>query len=256
MLNSKYFFIIPAVIFLLSVPPAPSTAFGATVDHSIFGGLLKSHVKGGQVSYTTFKEDEADLDRYLAHLEKVDPDRLDRAEQMAFYINAYNAWTIKLILDHYPGVKSIKDLGSLFKSPWKKKFVKINAKTIHLDNIEHDILRPVFKDPRIHFAVNCASRSCPPLLAEPFTGSNLERQLEEATISFINDPQSNFVKGGRLYVSRIFKWFGEDFNDDILGYFRSYARGELAKQIANAGKELKIEYLDYDWSLNDTASTS
>ena len=255
MVNTRYFFIIPAVIFI-SISPVLSLASGTTVDHSIFGTLLKSHVKDGQVSYSAFKKDEPDLDRYLVQLEKVDPDLLDRAEQMAFYINAYNAWTIKLILENYPGVKSIKDLGSLFQSPWKKKFVKLNAKTIHLDHIEHEILRPVFRDPRIHFAVNCASRSCPPLLDEPFTGPELERQLEDAAISFINDPQSNFIDGDRLYVSRIFKWFGEDFDNDILGYFRSYARGELAKQIAKAGKTLRIKYLDYDWSLNDTASSS
>lgn len=253
MLNTRFLYIIPMVIFV-SISPAPALASGTTVDHSLFGELLKSHVKEGMVSYSTFKSDEADLDRYLSVLEKVNPDQLDRAEQMAFYINAYNAWTIKLILRNYPGVNSIKDLGSLFKSPWKKKIVKLNAKTITLDNIEHDILRPVFKDPRIHFAVNCASKSCPPLVGEPFTGAKLERQLEDAAISFINDPQSNFVKGDRLYVSRIFKWFGEDFDNDILGYFRTYARGGLAAQIADSGKTLKIKYLDYDWSLNDTAS--
>jgi len=255
MVNKSYLYIIPMVI-LMSIAPSLSMASSTTVDHSIFGDLLKSHVKNGQVSYTTFKTDQSELERYLTLLEKVDPDQLDRAEQMAFYINAYNAWTIKLILDNYPGVNSIKDLGSLFKSPWKKKFVKINRKTITLDNIEHDILRPVFKDPRIHFAVNCASVSCPPLVDEPFTGVMLERQLEEATINFINDSQSNFIKGDRLYVSRIFKWFGEDFNNDVLGFFRSYAKGELAKQITNSGKTVKIKHLDYDWSLNDTATNS
>lgn len=255
MVSKRFFYIIPMVIFL-STSPAPSAASRAKVDHSLFGHLLKSHVIDGHVNYTTFKQDEADLDRYLAQLEKVNPDPLDRSEQMAFYINAYNAWTIKLILENYPGVSSIKDLGSLFQSPWKKKFVKINATTMTLDHIEHDILRPVYKDPRIHFAVNCASRSCPPLQAEPFTGADLERQLEEAAISFINDPRSTFIKGDRLYVSRIFKWFGEDFGNDILGYVRSYARGDLAKQIANSGKSLNIMYLDYDWSLNDTPPKS
>ena len=240
----------------MSIYPALSAVSGKTVDHSIFSILLKSHVKDGQVSYSTFKKDEANLDRYLSILEMVNPDQLDRAEEMAFYINAYNAWTIKLILNNYPGVKSIKELGTLFKSVWKKKFVKINSRTITLDNIEHDILRPVFKDPRIHFAVNCASISCPPLLDEAFTGAELERQLENAAIGFINDSRRNFVKGDKLHVSRIFKWFGEDFNNDILGYVRSYSRGELAKQIANSDKKLKIQYLEYDWSLNDTMSKS
>jgi hypothetical protein len=251
MVNKFFLHIIPIVVFVCVVP-ALSAESAITVDHTTYGKLLESHVKDGRVNYTTFKQDEADLDRYLAQLAAVDPEQLDRSEQMAFYINAYNAWTIKLILKNYPGVESIKDLGSLFQSPWKKKFVKINGKTMTLDNIEHDILRPVFKDPRVHFAVNCASISCPPLQDKPFTGADLERQLDAAAMSFINDPQSNFVRGDKLYVSRIFKWFGEDFGNDIPGYFRSHALGDLAKKMAKAGQKLKIQYLEYDWSLNDT----
>jgi len=249
MVNKRYFLTIPIVI-LATLFPALSALAGPTVDNTIYARLLKAHVVDGKVDYAGFKHDEADLDRYLAQLEKVKPDRLDRAEQMAFYINAYNAWTIKLILSHYPGVKSIKDLGSLFQSPWKKKFVKINGKTTTLDHIEHGILRPVFKDPRVHFAVNCASKSCPPLQDKPFTGADLDRQLDAATIHFINDPHSNFIKGDKLYVSRIFKWFGEDFGGDILGFFRTYARDGLAEQMAAAGDKLEVRYLGYDWSLN------
>jgi len=249
MVNKRYLFTI-AIVLLATLFPALSALAGMTVDNTLYGRLLKAHVIDGKVDYAGFKHDEADLDRYLAQLEKVNPDRLDRAEQMAFYINAYNAWTIKLILSHYPGVKSIKDLGSLFQSPWKKKFVKINGKTTTLDHIEHGILRPVFKDPRVHFAVNCASKSCPPLQDKPFTGADLDRQLDAATIHFINDPHSNFIKGDKLYVSRIFKWFGEDFGGDILGFFRTYARDGLAKQMAAAGDKLEVRYLGYDWSLN------
>jgi len=249
MVYKRYLFTIPIVIFA-TLFPALSALAGTTVDNTIYGRLLKAHVVDGRVDYAAFKQDEADLDRYLAQLEGVNPDRLDRVEQMAFYINAYNAWTIKLILSHYPGVKSIKDLGSLFQSPWKKKFVKINGETTTLDHIEHGILRPVFKDPRVHFAVNCASKSCPPLRDKPFTGADLDRQLDAATIHFINDPRRNFIKGDKLYVSRIFKWFGEDFGGDILGFFRTYARDGLAKQITDAGNRLEVRYLDYDWSLN------
>jgi hypothetical protein len=250
MVQERYFYIIPIVIFVI-LSPVLSAASGVTVDNAVYAGLLKAHVKDGRVDYTAFKKDEAILDRYLSQLEKVDPGQLDRAERMAFYINAYNAWTIKLILKNYPGVKSIKDLGSLFKSPWKKKFVRINGKTITLDNIEHDILRPVFKDPRVHFAVNCASVSCPPLKDKPFTGADLDRQLESAAIGFINDSHSNYIKGDTLYISRIFKWFKEDFGNDILGYVRAHARGDLAKRIADAGDKLEVKYLDYDWSLNN-----
>ncbi len=249
MVNKRCLFTIPIIVFATLFPALFALA-GATVDNTIYGRLLQAHVVDGKVDYAGFNRDEADLDGYLAQLEKVNPERLDRAEQMAFYINAYNAWTIKLILSHYPGVKSIKDLGSLFQSPWKKKFVKINGKTTTLDHIEHGILRPIFKDPRVHFAVNCASKSCPPLQDKPFTGADLDRQLEAATIHFINDPQSNFIKGDKLYVSRIFKWFGEDFGGDIRGFFRTYARGDLAKKMAAAGDNLEVRYLDYDWSLN------
>jgi hypothetical protein len=239
-----------SVIFAINAPL--SIWAQERVDHSIFGDLLKSHSKNGLVDYQGFKSDEKALARYLGVLEKVDPESLSRSEQMAFYINAYNAWTIKLILTKYPGVKSIKDLGTLFQSPWEKKFVKINGKDVSLDHIEHDILRPQFKDPRIHFAVNCASKSCPPLLGEPFTGTQLQRQLDGVTKSFINDPKSTFIKGDKLYVSRIFKWFGEDFGNDILGFVRSYAQGALAQNIGKGDKKLKIRYLDYDWSLNGT----
>jgi hypothetical protein len=239
-----------SVIFAINAPL--SIWAQERVDHSIFGDLLKSHSKNGLVDYQGFKSDEKALVRYLGVLEKVHPESLSRSEQMAFYINAYNAWTIKLILTKYPGVKSIKDLGTLFQSPWEKKFVKINGKDVSLDHIEHDILRPQFKDPRIHFAVNCASKSCPPLLGEPFTGTQLQRQLDGVTKSFINDPKSTFIKGDKLYVSRIFKWFGEDFGNDILGFVRSYAQEALAQNIGKGDKKLKIRYLDYDWSLNGT----
>lgn len=251
MIHRKYITVgIIAVIFAINTPI--SIWAQGRVDHSIFGDLLKSHVKNGQVDYQGFKNDEQELARYLGVLEKVDPESLGRSEQMAFYINAYNAWTIKLILTGYPGVKSIKDLGTLFQSPWKKKFVKINGEDVSLDHIEHDILRPQFKDPRIHFAVNCASKSCPPLLGEPFTGTELQRQLDGVTKNFINDPKSNFIKGDKLYVSRIFKWFGEDFGNDILGFVRSHAQGTLAQNISKGDNKLKIKYLDYDWSLNGT----
>lgn len=239
--------VIVAGLVLLAV--SAGTA-GEPVDHSAYGTLLEKYVHNGRVDYGGFKSDERRLDDYLVRMSEVDPALLDRAGQMAFYINAYNAWTIKLILNGYPGVKSIKDLGSLFQSPWKKKFVKLNGETVSLDHIEHDILRPRFKDPRVHFAVNCASVSCPPLLAEPYTGEKLNRQLDAVASNFINDGQSNFIDGDSLHASRIFKWFSTDFSDDIPGYIRSYARGDLAVQLEKLGESVKVKYLDYDWSLN------
>jgi len=222
----------------------------AGVDHVIFGNLLGKYAANGQVDYQGFKSEEKNLDAYLSQLEAVSVDSLGQKEKFAFYTNAYNAWTIKLILGGYPGIKSIKDLGSLFKSPWKKKFVKIHGETLTLDDIEHNILRPQFKDPRVHFAVNCASKGCPPLAASPYTGDKLDAQLDAATVAFINDPEKNRLEGNVLYVSRIFKWFSGDFNDDVLSFFLKYSNRTLKADLLRKGDDIKIQYLDYDWSLN------
>ena len=141
-----------------------------SINNNLYAYLLKQYVKNDRVDYEGFKKDEVKLDQYLDVLEKTDSKKLSRNEQFAFYINAYNAWIIKLVLSGYPGIKSIKDLGSFFQSPWKKKLCRIDGKTLTLDDIEHKILRPRFQDPRVHFAINCASKSCPPLLSDPYRG--------------------------------------------------------------------------------------
>jgi hypothetical protein len=229
------------------VTTAPSAR---VVDHGLYGRLLEKYVNKGIVDYGGILKEEATLDRYLKVLEAVDTKTLPRNEQFAFFINAYNAWTIKLILSAYPDLKSIKDLGSLFKSPWKKKICRIDGGLLTLDAIEHDILRPRFKDPSVHFAINCASKSCPPLRSEPYRGAVLDRQLDEMATAFINDPRSNRLKGNTLYVSKIFDWFAGDFNNDIVTFFLKYAKGDLKKQLQAQRKEIRIRYLDYDWSLN------
>jgi len=228
-----------------------TTALAAQgVDYSLYAGLIEKYVKNGVVNYQGFKNNEAKLDQYLKVLEGVDTKELSRDEQFAFYINAYNAWTIKLILTGYPGVKSIKDLGSFFSSPWKKKICRIDGKIITLDDIEHNILRPRFKDPRVHFAINCAAKSCPPLRSEPYRGDELDQQLNEMTSAFINDPSRNRLEENKLYVSKIFDWFEEDFNGDILGFFLKYSKGDLKEQLEVNKEKIKVKYLDYDWSLN------
>ncbi|MCU0604777.1 MAG: DUF547 domain-containing protein [Desulfobacterales bacterium] len=227
-----------------------SAAASDEVDHGIYAELLARHVRGGGVDYAGFKKEEARLDQYLELIERVDPERLPRQEQFAYYINAYNAWTIKLILTAYPGVKSIKDLGSLFQSPWKKEFVRIRGQTVTLDHIEHDILRPRFRDPRVHFAVNCASKSCPPLLAEPFRGQTLDAQLTRVTAEFLNQPANSRLEGDRLWVSSIFKWFAEDFNADVVGFYLAYAQGDLKRRLEAGRGRIEVTYMDYDWSLN------
>jgi hypothetical protein len=223
---------------------------GNTVDHHLYADLLGKYVQSGEVDYKGLKGEESALDAYLAVLEVVDPQSLSRDEQFAFYANAYNAWTIKLIVSGYPGIKSIKDLGSLLKSPWKKKIARIDGKLISLDQIEHDILRPRFKDPRVHFAINCAAKSCPPLSDEPFSGDRLNQQLDRLTRAFINDPNSNYLKGNVLYVSSIFKWFKSDFKDGIVNFFLKYADDDFKISLNALGKKVKVKYLDYDWSLN------
>lgn len=227
-----------------------ANAYGSAVDHGIYANLLKKYVKNGVVDYRGFKEEESRLDEYLSVLEKTDSKTLDRNEQFAFYINAYNAWTLKLILSGYPGVKSIKDLGSVFQSPWKKKICRIDGDILTLDDIEHKILRPTFKDPRVHFAVNCASKGCPSLISEPYTGKDLERQLDSSAKAFINDRQKNYLQGSTLYVSSIFKWFSEDFANDVIGFVSKYASDGLKAELTAKAGNIKIVYLDYDWSLN------
>lgn len=234
-----------AVAWLSTVWAAPA------VDNSIFADLLGKYVNQGQVDYDGFKREESRLDAYLKILAEVDPEALGRNDQFAFYVNAYNAWTVKLILTRYPDLKSIKDLGSLFKSPWKKKIVRIDGKVISLDNVEHDILRPGFKDPRVHFAINCAAFSCPPLHTEPYAGNRIDAQLDEVTRSFVNNPNRTHLKDGTLYVSKIFDWFGEDFDSDPYSFVVEYAEGDLKDRLLAGKGNIGVKYMDYDWSLNN-----
>jgi len=225
------------------------------VDHSLYADLLNKHVKDGVVDYRGFQQEEKKLDQYLKVLEETDTNKLSRNEQLAFYINTYNAWTIKLILGAYPGVESIWDLGSRifkWKSPFRKDIVRIEGKTISLDDLEHGTIRPRFKEPRVHFAVNCASRSCPPLISEPYEGNTLDRQLDASTSAFLNNPDRNRLEGNTLYVSKIFKWFAEDFDHDVVGFFLRYAEGDLKERLQTDPHGVKVKYLDYDWDLNGT----
>ncbi len=243
-------------------------------NHSIWDGLLKRHVvlidKGvsSQVDYAGLQKQRRVLGRYLKELSSVTKQgygRWSKAEQLAFLINAYNAFTVELILSRYPDIKSIKDLGSLFESPWKKRFFTLLGKKRHLDAVEHQMIRRkgVFDDPRIHFAVNCASIGCPMLRKKAYRAKSLDRQLEDATRRFLSDRSRNRfdAKRGKLSVSKIFKWYREDFESGFKGFgslhafFKKYAvqvsggSREAKKRVA-AG-DYKIRYLDYDWRLND-----
>lgn len=240
--------IAPSLFVLMLALPAASIAH-AEPDNGIYAGLLSRHNKNGFLDYRGLKSEEALLNSYLAVLSRVKPDEMPRDAQLAFYINLYNASVIKLVLSEYPGITSIKDVGGFF-GPWKKKFVRLDGKTVSLGYVEHQILRPRFADPRIHFALVCASKGCPPLLGEPYEPGLVNRQLDEVVTGAINDPASTYVKDGRIYVSRIFKWFSGDFNKDPMGFIERYARGHLKEAIASSKNGLKIEYMAYDWALN------
>ena len=240
---------IRVVLVLGWVLAAASGARAEAVDYGTYAELLKAHVRDGVVDYAGFKADEARLDDYLARNGRVNPESLSREDRFAYYINAYNAWTIKLILTGYPGVKSIKDLGGLLQSPWKKPFVKIDGRTLTLDEIEHSILRPQFKDARVHFAIVCASKGCPPLIAQPYRGAVLDEQLNRVTTAFLNRPGNYRLEGDRFEVSSIFKWFGEDFGN-LFDFYIRYAQGDLKQALQSGRDRIRIGYLDYDWSLN------
>lgn len=221
------------------------------VSHEIWDALLKKHVRpDGFVDYKGFVKDSVQLNKYLALLSSAHPQpSWGKEEQMAYWINAYNAFTVKLVVDHYP-VASIKDIkrGIPFvNTVWDIKFIQIGGQAYDLNNIEHGILRKDFKDARIHAAVNCASYSCPRLRAEAFVAGKLDSQLEDAMRTFVNDPLRNRVSADKAEISQIFSWFSGDFKSDagdIRNFINRYAKVKL-----KPGGELS--YLEYDWKLND-----
>jgi len=246
----KYSLITATLLFCTIILSRPLLAEDQT---SLYGELLQQYVRDGQVDYTGLKKKEALLDSYLEYLAATDPAQMAEKQRFALFINAYNAYTIKLILKNFKDGKppaSIKDIGSFFSKPWSIKFAKIGGTTYTLDNIEHDILRPIFMDPRVHFAVNCASKSCPALLSEPYTGTKLDQQLEAGARNFINNQRENRLQGAILSISSIFKWFKEDFQNDPVAFFKQYAEGDLKKRLTSHLDRIKVKYLDYDWSLN------
>ncbi|MDA0996950.1 MAG: DUF547 domain-containing protein [Proteobacteria bacterium] len=230
------------------------------VDHSVFDGFLLKYVtpvQGGhnRVAY----KDVGDADRgalaaYISSLSRVSVTTLRRDEQMAFWINLYNALTLKTVLDHYP-VKSIRDIdispGFFADGPWGKKLIEIDGELISLDDIEHRILRPIWKDPRLHFAVNCASVGCPDLRPVAYTAANVDAALTGAAKAYVNDRRGAEVKDGKLTVSSIYDWFRSDFGGNeagVLKHLRRYAGPALSAQLANIGG---IAGYAYDWRLNE-----
>lgn len=226
-------------------------------DHGQWEALLKKNVvvlEGGKASQFRYADvDRKALQSYLASLSKVEEKDFKawpREEQMAFLINAYNAFTVEKILQRYPDIRSIWDFGKIFGNPFKDQYFTLLGRKMSLDGIEHGILRKAYREPRIHYAVNCASVGCPMLREEAYVAARLDQQLEEQARRFLSDRSRNRYRDGRLEVSKIFDWFKEDF-EPREKYFARYA-----KLLGYPGGEVPISFLDYDWSLNDSRSSS
>jgi hypothetical protein len=217
----------------------------ANAQTGIFNDLLQEHVTtDGFVDYTSFNKEK--LERYLSYLERTSPEvTWSENKQKAFWINAYNAYTIKKILEYDPLI-SIVDIKENNQTAWKIPFAKVGGKTYTLDYIEHEILRKNLFDPRIHVGVNCASNSCPKLGNVAFTEENVEATLEKLMEAFINDSTKNKITENKIQISSIFDWFEEDFiknGTTVAAYLNTYSKTTINKKIA-------IHYLKYDWSLN------
>ena len=219
----------------------------AKVNHVLWTNLLQQYVsENGKVNYQGFSKDKKELEKYLNTLsENPVGSNWTEEEQMAYWINAYNAFTVKLIIDYYP-LKSIKDISNgILSKPWDIKFFKIGGIDFNLNTIEHEILRKQFSEPRIHFAINCASFSCPKLRNEAFVAERLEEQLEDQTKSFLHNPDKNIINETETKLSGIFNWFESDFTKiEPISTF-------LKKRHDLFNEQNDVEYLEYIWTLNE-----
>ena len=236
-------------------------ASARTVDHDPWAGFLADYVREGddgvnRVAYADVTPaDKAALDSYVQVLAGLPIRSHGRDEQMAYWINLYNALTVRVILDHYP-VDSIRDIdisGFFADGPWGADLLTIEGQEVSLDDIEHRILRPIWRDPRIHYAVNCASIGCPDLQPEPFRAGDLDAQLDGAAGGYVNDQRGAAIEDGELVVSSIYEWFQEDFGGNEAGvnrHLKVHAGPELGPRL---GAFSSIDDDRYDWSLNDAS---
>ncbi len=212
------------------------------ISHDLWADLLEQYVdEQGNVDYANFSKNVESLNDYLEYLGSFKPrEDWPREEVLAFYINLYNAATVRLILEHYP-VSSIRDI----KQPWAKKRIKLSEKELSLNEIEHRVLRKM-NEPRIHFAINCASASCPKLINVPFKAQSMEEQLDQVSREFINDPSRNEITTNHVAISALFKWYRIDFTKEgsLLDYIGRYTDEPILSGT-------KVRYLKYDWSLNE-----
>jgi hypothetical protein len=233
----------------------------AAIAHASWDEFLGRNVKAGKdginrIAYGKVSAaDRKALDAYVRGLQDVPIRKYPRAEQRAYWINLYNATTVKVVLDHYP-VESITKInispGLFAKGPWKKKLLTVEGEPVSLDDIEHRILRPIWQDPRTHYSVNCASVGCPNLPARAFTPANMEELLDEGARAYVNHPRGARVSKGELTVSSIYVWFQADFGGGeggVIEHLKKYAAPPLAKQLRDVRE---IDGHEYDWALNDS----
>ena len=271
-------FLLPAVlvVLLLSAFPASGKTITASfwdaaneasaeeLDHTVWqqilNGYLQVHASGiNRFDYAALKvnsRDRVKLESYLDYLQRLDPRDYSKAEQKAYWINFYNSLTVKLIVDAYP-VKSIRDVcadqasGSQCSGPWKEAHAKVAGQDLTLDNIENDILRPVWKDNLIHYGLSCASYGCPSLLKTAFTAKNTKSLLSGAAREYVNHPRgASFMEDDLIIISSLYKWYSEDFGkteQNIIKHLYSYADEKLASRLQNFKGTIDYEY---DWSLN------
>ena len=253
---------------LLACAAALAHAQGFDHQYVAWDTLLKKHVKWlpdnkqSRVDYAGLAKDRAELKKVLDTLSAVPKAEFDgwsREQRMAFLINAYNAFTVEVILTKWPDIKSIRELGLFNRGPWKNEFFTLLGAKRHLDWIEHEELRPKYAEPRVHGAVNCASIGCPALRPEAFTAAKLEAQLEDGMLRFMGDRTRNRVADGKVQVSMIFKWFKEDFEkghkgfarvEDVFARYAPQLTDKHDEQAALRAKTLPVDHLEYDWSLN------
>jgi len=249
---------------LLTARDCGPSATGFDQSHAAWTRILKDHVRGDEVDYGKLKEEVLRaLDEYLASLALVMPEDFagwKREQQYAYWINAYNAYTVKTVVDAYP-LGSIRELSDKEKTVWQQPrvplghlFAEAGGEKLSLDDVEHKILRPRFKDARVHAAVNCASRGCPSLRAEAFVADRLEKQLDEQTRAWLSDEGRNRYDRSRrrIEISKVFEWFRDDFVRDA-GSVRAWIARHGPEEAAwiEAGEDVEIEFLEYSWALND-----
>jgi hypothetical protein len=221
------------------------------INHDAWDRILAAHVRQSpdglnRVDYNGIKANVAELNAYVAALQSVRISEYPRPEQSAFWVNLYNAATVQVIIENYP-LASIRKIGLL--GPWRKRFLTVDGRKLSLDDIEHGILRPIWKDVRIHYAVNCASVGCPNLAIKAYRAETLEPMLEQAARAYINDPRGFKRINGELIASSIFQWYQVDWGSaaNVLAHARTYANAETAKLLEGAAS---IDGYDYDWALN------